>query len=170
MPSPMNSTTFLAFLLPMAAMRCAPPCCASSATDLPLGLYVVSAASAGAASAPSVATEARAAIAPVRALCLLMFLLSSMQFRLCRPVSSIRCDRGGFPIRFPDSVSRFRSPVFGYTFQLSATAFAWIFRFHCSRYAPQANAHRTTEERQMNTHRHMMTATYPPHEQGEYGQ
>jgi hypothetical protein len=35
---------------------------------------------------------------------------------------------------------------------------------------PQANAHRTTEERQMNTHRHMMTATYPPHEQGEYGQ
>lgn len=44
---------------------------------------------------------------------------------------------------------------------------AWIFRCHRPRYAPQANAHRTTEERQMNTHRHMMTATYPPHEQGE---
>ena len=115
----MNSTTFLAFLLPIAAMRCAPPCCASSATDLPLGLYVVSAASAGAASAPSVATEARAAIAPVRALCLLMFLLSSMQFRLCRPVSSIRCDRGGFPIRFPD---------FGVPFSAIPSSYAEPFR------------------------------------------
>ena len=71
--------------------------------------------------------------------------------------------------RFPDSESRFRLYLPAMR-NLSATAFAWIFRFHCSRYVPQANAHRTTEERQMNTHRHMMTATYPPHEQGEYGQ
>ena len=166
MPSPRNRTTFFAFLLPMAgdALRAA-VLAPVPQTDLPLGLYVVSAASAGAASAPSVATDATAAIAPFKALCLLMFLLSSMQFRLCRPVSSIRCDRGSFPI----SESRFRLYLPAMR-NLSATAFAWIFRFHCSRYVPQANAHRTTEERQMNTHRHMMTATYPPHEQGEYGQ
>ncbi len=85
--------------------------------------------------------------------------------RFRRFVAIEAVSRFGFPI----SESRFRLYLPAMR-NLSATAFAWIFRFHCSRYVPQANAHRTTEERQMNTHRHMMTATYPPHEQGEYGQ